>query len=530
MQDLIKKIIQGIDVDNTIVYVLCNIYKNGPISTTDMEILSYLALYQPEKFEEHKNTVLNYMGVFYKNIPRNTLTDAVFGQYRKYIIATYKQEYTPVQADIVRGIEKNNCFSFSAPTSTGKSYVFLNKILECKMDVIVVVPSRALINEYYLKLSELIKDKSVNILTFIDRINTRFAKKNVFVVTPERCRELFKQKDHFSVELFLFDEAQLSDEDSKRGLYFDSIVRRCRRAYPDAKFVFAHPFVKNPESQIRKNQFNLQTSGSIQYTQKNVGQMFLCADSDWNYYHFGIDKEILGGHKQRCNFDPIESTIKDNGSVLFYISKSKIYNKGFLNQFSKYIDLCPEIVSEEVDYYVDQLRSYTGGDTVANKNHFSQMISLLKRGIVIHHGSLPLEIRIMMEKFTKGGLCKICFATSTLEQGINMPFDVVFVDRLESSKPLAVKNLIGRAGRSTLSARFDYGYVIISSAGRMSDFRKIISQDEELDEVSAFEKNAPQDDDYNEFKDAIINETFSDEYNLTDNALAKLASKEIDNA
>lgn len=527
MNTLIKKIIEGSDLDKIVAYVLGNIYKNGPVSVTDMEILSYLALYQPEIFAQHKDSVLNYMGIFYKELSRQTLKDVVFGQYRKYIKETFNKDYTPVQANIVKGIGSNRCFSFSAPTSTGKSFVFMDMIAQSQHDVVVVVPSRALINEYYLKLCELVNDKTVNVLTFIDKINTSVAKRNIFIVTPERCRELFRQKENFIVDLFLFDEAQLSNEDSKRGLYFDSIVRRCQKAYPIAKFVFAHPFVLNPDSQIQKNHFDIKFSSSIQYKQKNVGQMFLCIDDNWNFYHFGIEKSIMGNHKLPCDFDPIMETIKRDGSVLFYISKAKIYNRSFLNQFSRYINLCKEIASEKIDMYIDQLKQYTGGDTIANKNYYSQMIALMKRGIVIHHGSLPLQTRIIIEQFTRAGFCKVCFATSTLEQGINMPFDVVYLDRLEKSKPLSVKNLIGRAGRSTEKSEFDYGFVIISTSNNISNFRNIMVQDEVLDSISALEKNEQHDDDYNEFKDAIINDTFSDEYNLTEKELAILTDDEI---
>ncbi|SFF90615.1 DEAD/DEAH box helicase [Sunxiuqinia elliptica] len=524
MNNLISNIMQSDKTEDVFSYVLDNLYKTGPVSTTDMEILSYLKLYNPEKFEAHQDMILNYMGVFYKNIEPKTLKEVVFRQYRKYISDTYDNTYTPVQAKIIKGIESNKCFSFSAPTSTGKSFVFMNLIHKSINDVVIVVPSRALINEYYHKLNELIEDKSVNILTFIDKINTKHTDRNVFIVTPERCRELFKYKEQYKVSMFLFDEAQLSNENSKRGLYFDSIVRRAQKGFPDASFVFAHPFVKNPESQIKKNHFQLETSDSIQFKQKNVGQMFLCSDNEWNFYHFGIDKSIMGNSKVTCSFDPIDKTIKNGGSVLFYISKSKIYNRGFLNQFAKYIDLCKEIEGEQIDYYIEQLKQYTGGDTIANKNYYSQMIALLKRGIVIHHGSLPLHTRVIIEKFTQDGLCRICFATSTLEQGINMPFDVVFLDRLESSKPLSVKNLIGRAGRSTLSNEFDFGYVIVGSISKMSNFRNIMNQDEILDEESSLEKSEQKNDDYNDFKEAILNDTYSDEYNLTEKDLEKLSA------
>lgn len=526
MNSLIPNIINGYNIDDIYSYILNNLYKSGPVSTTDMEILSYLKLYDSEKFGIHENKILNYMGLFYKNVEAKSLKEVVFRQYREHIVNTYNHNYTPVQSKIIEGIYSNKCFSFSAPTSTGKSFVFMNLILKSINDVVIVVPSRALINEYFLKLNALIEDKTVNILTFIDKINTKHSKRNVFIVTPERCRELFKDKELYNIGLFLFDEAQLSNENSKRGLYFDSIVRRAQKAFPDASFVFAHPFVMNPDSQIKKNHFKLETSGSIQFKQKNVGQMFLCSDENWNFYHFGIDKTIMGNRKIQCSFDPIKETIKNNGSVLFYISKSKIYNGDFLIRFSKYIDLCDEIEGEKIDGYIQQLKEYTGGDTIANKNYYSQMIALLKRGIVIHHGSLPLQTRIIIENFTQDNLCRICFATSTLEQGINMPFDVVFLDRLERSKPLSVKNLIGRAGRSTLNQRFDFGYVIVSSPSRISNFRGIINNDEKLEEISNLDKIEQKEDDYNDFKEAILNDTYSDEFNLTNKDLNNLSSKE----
>ena len=254
------------------------------------------------------------MGLSYKKINSESLPEVVFGMYGKHIEDTLNHCYTPVQASIVKRIERNQCFSFSAPTSTGKSFVFRNIIQESEKDIVIIVPSRALINEYYILLCNLIQNRAVNILTFIDKINTKKAKRNVFIVTPERCKEIFKRKEEFDVEIFLFDEAQLSNEDSFRGMYFDSIIRRVQKAYPSAKFIFAHPFVRNPEAQIEKNHFDLKKSDSICYKYKNVGQMFYAYDEQ-NYYHFGINKDVMGKQKQRCKFDPLEKTNRANKKV-----------------------------------------------------------------------------------------------------------------------------------------------------------------------------------------------------------------------
>lgn len=527
MKDVIKNIIEGHDIEKIISYVMDRLFKIGPIEISDMEILTYLFIYQSEKIEEHKNSIINFMGIFYKDSPRESLKDVVFGQYKKFLQEKYdnyldnNEFFTPVQADILKGIDNNNCFSFSAPTSTGKSFVFMKKILDCKNDVIVIVPSRALVNEYYIKLNNLIEDKAINILTFIDKINTKRVKRNVFVVTPERCRELFKYKEHeaFNVDLFLFDEAQLSNEEDKRGLYYDSIVRRAYKKYPNSKFVFAHPFISNPESQIEKNFFDKQKSHSKPYIQKNVGQIFMLKDNN-NYYHFGIDKEILGNNKVKCNYDPIKQILNNRGGMLIYVSKQKIYDKRILSEFNEYISLCPIIENERIDYYVEELKKIIGGNVDSSKNYYSQMIDLIRKGVVIHHGSMPLESRILVEEFTKEGWCRICFATSTLEQGINMPFDIVFIDRLEVKDGLALKNLIGRAGRSTLENKFDFGTIVIQS--NMSGFRRVMLNSEKLKNVSELELDNIKDDDYNDFKQSIKEGTFNDEFNLTPKELESI--------
>ena len=53
-----------------------------------------------------------------------------------------------------------------------------------------------------------------------------------------------------------------------------------------------------------------------------------------------------------------------------------------------------------------------------------------------------------------------------------MPLDVVYLDRFEESKTLSVKNLIGRAGRSTSKPVFDYGSVVLRP-NAMSRFRNV---------------------------------------------------------
>lgn len=525
--NMISRIRDGKDLDEILLYAKTKIFQDGPVDTAVLEILSYFKLFQPEYFAQFETDIVETMGLFYKNPQPNTLQGAIFEIYRQHIRETYGEDYTPLQANIVKQIHEKQHFSFSAPTSTGKSYIFRNLIKSTQRDVVVIVPSRALINEYYDRIVELVNLKETNVLTFVDHINTKHAKRNVFILTPERARELFKNKGWLKIDLFLFDEAQLSDEHSVRGLYFDSIVRRAKKAFPNSKYVFAHPFVSNPEAQLKRNDL-IDGSASCNYQLKTVGQIFYVHDpKNQKFYHFGSDVKLLGHRKLEAEFDPIEQAIVGGGSVLIYVPKTHILNKSVYRQFSKYISLCAKIQNPEAILMIDQLRSYIGASNNVQSFYNSDMLEKLQHGIVIHHGSMPLNARLILEHFTQKGFCRICFATSTLEQGINMPFDVVYLDKFEASKSLSVKNLIGRAGRSTEDGKFDFGSVIVRQ-NAMSNLRKTIRTQEVISEVSHFEKDDEKlDEKYDEFKEAIMKNEFSDEYNLTNKDLEKLEAETV---
>lgn len=526
--NMIEKIRKGENLEQIIDYVKNDLYINGPNNVIILEIIAYFKLFQPSYFEKFEQEIIEIMGLFFKQPKINSLIGTVFNIYNAYIKDEFKHNYTPMQADIFKKINEVQYFSFSAPTSTGKSFIFRNLIISCSNDVVIIVPSRALINEYYDRINkELIDDKSVNILTFVDRINIKHSHRNIFILTPERARDLFKNKNWLKIDIILFDEAQLSDEHSIRGLYFDSIVRRALKHFPNAKFIFAHPFIENPEAQMQKNGIEIINTKSAfaNYEFKNVGQIFYSHDTKINkFYHFGSNPDILGKHKIETTFDPIETILKKGGSILIYVAKSHIYDKTIYSQFQKYISMCKPIENPTALDIIEELKEYIGASTTDKNFYNSDMLEKLNHGIVIHHGSMPLTARLLLEHFTQHGFCKICFATSTLEQGINMPFDIVYIDRFEGSKILSVKNLIGRAGRSTNKQIFDFGSVIMHP-NAMSLFRKLYQKKNTLSKISRLDIIEDKiDEKYEEYKEAINTGEFSDEYNLTNNDLEKLKS------
>lgn len=524
MNNVLKKIISKENIDDIIETVINNIYENGPIDSNYLEILSFIKFFHKDIFKKYEEEIIILMGLFFKKAKSKTLKTLIMQNYGSSIYEVYGQNFTPVQMDIINNVDNNKYFSFSAATSTGKSYVFRDLLVRSSNDIIIIVPSRALINEYYIKVKEIFKDNKVNILTYIDFINKSSNRRNIFIVTPERAKEVFKFKELIKLDLVLFDEAQLSDEKGSRGIIFDSLVRRIKIVFRNAKMLFAFPYVSNPDAQLVKNNLTNDISNYHSYKEKNVGQIFFSL-KDNMFFAFGINKEIMGNQKISVDFDPIKETLVNKGSVLVYTSKSKILNEKILENYSKYCECCEEITDLKAIELIKKFDKYMGTNDDNRKYGYSQMSYLLRRGIVLHHGSLPLKARMIIEKLTKMGFCNLCFSTSTLVQGINMPFDIVMLDRFEN-KPLEMKNLIGRAGRSTSDLKFDYGIVIIKDSSKR-ELRRILTNESIISAESLLDTNEEVPEDVQNYKDAIINDAFNDEYNLPSEDVKKITNNEV---
>lgn len=527
MTDLIKRVMNGENVEITLEAVLGSLHANGPINHGDLELLSYVKLYQPDIFLKYEKTILNLMGLYFKDelSTDDDIRGVVSNLLGKGIAEKYGHAYTPVQANLIEKITENRLFSFSSATSTGKSHVFRDLILGQNGDMVIVVPSRALINEYFTRTLKIVDGMPVNVLVFPDIVNTAMAERNVFILTPERVKDLFKLKEQLQIETVLFDEAQIAEDDGRRGIYFDSIVRRVNEHFSEANMLFAQPYIDNPEAQFARNKLaDNSKSDSKAYPYRNVGQVFISVSGDRRYDHFAIDKLRLGRTRIALGYDPIERCLSIGGSVLVYVSKSSIYTGKALEDLSVYVDQLNPVDDADALGLIARIEELLGGSPRDDNPYHSDLLSLLGHGIVVHHGSLPLQARFLIEEFINRGYCRICFATSTLYQGVNMPFDIVYLKKLDRSKSLLVKNLIGRAGRSTTRPVFDFGQVIVNLSG-MSDLRNIIAGQDIMRDESQIDIDNPDDDeDLAEFKQAIRNGQLNDAYNLTTSQIERLSS------
>lgn len=508
--------------------IINTLHKDGPIDSQVMENLTYHKIFHPELFIQYEEKILSALGLFYKITVPNNLYSFMLSSIGNQHKEKYGEYLTPIQASVRNAVEREQYVSISAPTSAGKSFSIRDYIFGLQGDSVIIVPSRALIAEYIKTLRDKFKnDKNIIVSSFVDRVFTDRNLRRIFILTPERSRELFTEKK-LNITFFFFDEAQVSEE-RERGVIFDVLVRRVQKHFPKAKLVFAHPFVNNPEAQFKKHSINEDKSYSRAYPHNTVGKVFVFGNESNNDYYFSpfSEKGHLVKNSIKLNKKFEEFAFDGTKSVLIFVSKSSINNGVFLNDFEKFISDFQFVKNKNALNIISKISDLLGAN---DSNHRSDLIRLLTKGVVIHHGSVPLDVRFLIEDFIREGYAKICFATSTLAQGINMPFDIVWLTNMriqgdsEEKKSLAFKNLIGRSGRLSKEANFDYGYVYTKNPKLLS---LRVNSEFNLSSDSILEEETENFHDERELVSSIIEGTFDEEINLPTSKVDRLSTDKV---
>ena len=162
--------------------------------------------------------------------------------------------FTDAQYRLFEAIKDSNHFSFSGPTSFGKSFImdaFINYIIDERHgvdNIIVLVPTRALINQVSKRLKVEIKHEKYRVIThpIVPVIYRRNGTKYVFVFTPERMIAYLSEKNNPLISYLFIDEAQkiIAKKDSRAPLYYQAISLAERKSI---KLFFASPNIPNSD-------------------------------------------------------------------------------------------------------------------------------------------------------------------------------------------------------------------------------------------------------------------------------------------
>lgn len=395
----------------------------------------------------------------------NQMRNEVMVADKKYLLTDYqKQIWDSMDNDKILGI--------SAPTSAGKSFVILlklvNRLIDDNIDVVYIVPTLSLLNQVTEDFNRELKNVGVKDYwisnSFDDEQTTE--KKNIYVMTQEKAIAAFSDTEKaFSKRLILVaDEIQnieriREDTDQRAKILFDTLVE-FRYKENVEQIIISGPRIEEIEK-VGKSIFGIETKDHT----TNISPVL-----NLTYSIKRVDKKFF--LKQYCALteSPLMLEIENIGKIEGY--GKKVYSDKYLAYLSKMVknvggdaqniifsptsntarkiaialDGDKEKIEEElIDYYSSSVR----------KNY--ALCKTLSQGVAYHHGKLPMHVRRTLEKAISDKKISNVVCTTTLLQGVNLPAQNVFIrnphlyiNKKKDSSELTnyeMANLRGRAGR-----------------------------------------------------------------------------------
>ena len=364
--------------------------------------------------------------------------------------------FTDSQYELFTQLSNTLEYSFSGPTSMGKSFIikaFIKKVMRNspRENLVIIVPTRALINQFALDIREefadLVETYKYNILTnsSVSDLVTEEKSNYIFVLTPERLISYLSQDSNPPIGFIFLDEAhKLANEKDSRSVTTYTSIEKALKKYGNIKLYFSSPNVSNPEVFLKL--FNRNTPDSSYQTDESpVSQNLFFLDL--------INQKVsLWQDQDQINI-PINgflSSIESTEDLIYKIGRGK-NNLVYCNSKAKTIQRAQEFAkklkkeeqSTEIRRAIRQVKEYIHPDYY--------LAELLEHKTAFHYGKLPQLIRNLVEDLYKEGEIKNVFCTSTLLEGVNMPTQNIFI--LENKNghrkldPIDFWNLSGRAGR-----------------------------------------------------------------------------------
>lgn len=401
-------------------------------------------------------SVSNFRGVSLKaaDYVSADLLDRIFTQVSKEYLRIPEAEneyFFRAQKEIY---EKFNepYFSYSAPTSLGKSYIMRTFIREQiakgrQCNFAIIVPTKALINETTEKLTEVLgpelKEKNYRIVTSAGAMALEKEHNFIFAMTPERLLYLLILMKDIPIEYLFIDEAhKISKKDGRSAFYYKVVDMLSQRSTPP-HIIFASPNIPNPEVYLQlipdvanRENYKIATKFSPVNQEKFLID-FKCFEL--HYYNEATQKLT-----KYCSF-PEDKGLLDFVHELGESARSIVYSNSKDNVVEyalQYATQLQPLHDSDLDVLAQDIRQDVHGDYY--------LADIVEKGVAYHMGYLPSTIRARIESLYKDGKIHTLFCTSTLLEGVNLPADNLFITSHKNGgdmSPVDFRNLMGRVGR-----------------------------------------------------------------------------------
>lgn len=404
----------------------------------------------------------NYLGISH-SVPgfiESNLFDRLSTEISKDYLRIPSEEnhyFLRSQKDAFEHMTRDAFFSYSGPTSMGKSFVmrtFIRERIKKKADCnfAIIVPTKALINEVSKELADnigpLLREHDYRIVVSAGAVilQEKNAHHYIFVMTPERLMYQLIGYPDIPIHYLFIDEAQNISEKEGRSAFYYQIVGMLYRKDQHPNVIFASPHIPNPAvylelipSSIEGERVQMTSS----FTPVSQEKFLIDLQSGQLGYYNGLTQELhtissFDPGRTFCSF--VDELGAGKKNLIYCNAKVKVvefareYADGLQNQNVPELHALAEEIREQVheDYY---------------------LAGTVEKGVAYHVGYLPTSIRLRIEELFRkkdGGIHTI-FCTSTLLAGVNLPADNLFItDYKNGLYPMSAvefRNLIGRVGR-----------------------------------------------------------------------------------
>ncbi len=380
---------------------------------------------------------------------------------------------TDFQMQIWNSIEQRKSIGISAPTSAGKSFVILLKLVEKLtkniFDIVYIVPTLCLMTQVTEDFNQMLKN--IGIENFI--ISNSYIQEDdnkqihIYVLTQEKAISAFSSDENvFDNNLVLVvDEIQnierITDSTEERAKVLFDTLTEFRYKENLKQVILSGPRIQEIDN-VGESIFGFETEEVVTEISPVLNLTYSIRKEEGKYFF-----------KQYCILTdkPICEEIIDSTSITGYGENN--YDEYYYNYLQHFIDcvgkgeqniifaptsnsarkIATNISGFNSHKPIERLIDYFR-DTI-NANY--SMCESLKNGVAYHHGKLPMHVRSTIEKAISKKWIGTVVCTTTLMQGVNMPAQNIIIrnphlytKRTNNAAELSnyeMANLRGRAGR-----------------------------------------------------------------------------------
>ncbi len=389
---------------------------------------------------------------------------------------------------------KNRSFSYSGPTSMGKTFLmttFIKQRIDEGHDgnFAIIVPTKALINELkgevIREFKNEILEKNYRVISSANDLQLESEHDFILVMTPERLMYFLIKYREIVLDYVFFDEAhKISEKDPRSSFYYKDISLLSKNS-DKTHIIFSSPNIPNPgiysklyggeDGKYYRSQFSPVSQFKFYVNQQSK------KISIWNdFSHTAIQLPSENIADDCTLVDYVYRLTKDDQQSIVYVNSVDTASELAQEMYEKYGNkiLLTQKQRDELDELsIDIEKGIT--------QRFS-LCRLIKRGIAFHTGYLPPTLRARLEALYKSGAIRFLFCTSTLIEGVNLTANNLFVTSIKNGQSnmtsIEFKNLAGRVGRISTTS---HGNVFLVSedektSKRMEELAQSKAEDQEL--------------------------------------------------